>query len=91
MQAIITKYLRPTNVRGARIKASCQATSIIVSWNDGLSPEDNHRAAADALCQKLDQRCVDLYGSAPSGIWTRPRVMGQLPSGEYAHVFVDGE
>jgi len=49
MQAIITKYLAPTNTRGARIKASCQAGSITVPY-DGENP---HEAACNALRAKL--------------------------------------
>jgi hypothetical protein len=39
MQAIITKYLSATNHRGARVKASAQAGSLTVGWDDGLDVE----------------------------------------------------
>lgn len=48
-QAIVTKYLGPTNHRGSRVKATAQAGSITVSWDHALSVEDNHKAAARAL------------------------------------------
>lgn len=52
-QAIITKYLGPTNHRGARVKATAQAGSITLSWDDALDVEDNHTSAARALCKKF--------------------------------------
>jgi hypothetical protein len=53
MQAIVTKYLGPTNSRGSRVKATCQAGSITVSWDDAWDVFPNHRAAALALVKKL--------------------------------------
>jgi hypothetical protein len=49
MQAIVTKYLSPTNYRGTRIKVSCAAKTITVGWNHALDVEANHREAAIAL------------------------------------------
>lgn len=51
-QAIITKYLGPTNCRGARVKATSQAGSITVPWDYALNPSDNHRVAALAFAAK---------------------------------------
>jgi hypothetical protein len=52
-QAIETKYLGPTNTRGSRIKASCQAGSITLDYDDALDSDDNHDFAAIALLKKL--------------------------------------
>lgn len=52
-QAIITKYLGPTNFRGSRIKATCAARSITVSYDHALNLEKNHAWAAEALARKL--------------------------------------
>lgn len=52
-QAIVTKYLGPTNTRGARVKAKAYAGSVIVSWDDALGTDANHDAAARALADKL--------------------------------------
>lgn len=54
-QAIITKYLGPTNYRSARVKASCEAGSIIVSWNGSMNTQENHIWALSRLCRKLDR------------------------------------
>ena len=63
MQAIITKYLCPTNHRGARIKASCQAGSITVPFEYCADP---HKFACDALRAKLGWG-VDTHGEMVSG------------------------
>lgn len=52
-QAIATKFLGPTNFRGARIKAKAEAGSVTVAWDYALGIEANHRAAAVALALKL--------------------------------------
>ena len=44
-QSIKTKYLGPSNVRGARVKASSDAGSVTLPWNHALGIEDNHAAA----------------------------------------------
>lgn len=71
MQAIVTKYLGPSNVRGSRIKATCQAGSLTLSWDDSLNPDSNHRAAAIALADKLQWNGQWVSGSLPSGesVW----------------------
>jgi hypothetical protein len=53
MQAITTKYLGPTNFRGSRVKASCQAKTLIFGWQDNLNSSANHLAAAKALAAQL--------------------------------------
>ena len=53
MQAIVTKYLGPTDVKGARIGARCDAGSITIEYPHELSGDDVHAAAAMALCRKL--------------------------------------
>lgn len=83
MQAIITKYFGPTNSRGSRLVAKCEAGSITVPYDHALDTEGNHRAAAKALCNKL--------GWKPNGTNRYAKmVCGALPNGHgYAHVFVD--
>lgn len=51
-QAITTKFLPPTYVKGARIKASCERGSITLSWSRG-DGRDNHTAAMRALLAKF--------------------------------------
>jgi hypothetical protein len=81
MQAILTKYLGPTNFRGARIKASAQAGSVTVPWDYELNVEKNHQQAAEALCEKLGWRRPTDFR------YSRALVSGALPNDDYAHVF----
>lgn len=52
-QAIETKYLGPTNSRGARVKATAQAGSVTLSWDNSLNADENHGRAAVALADKF--------------------------------------
>ena len=53
MQAIRTRYHGPTNTRGSRISAQCAAGKISVSYDHALNADDNRKAAARALRDKL--------------------------------------
>ena len=53
MQAIQTRYVRPTNHRGARMRAGCASGFVTLPYQDGLGSEGNHKAACDALLKKL--------------------------------------
>ena len=75
MQAIHVKYLPCTNTKGSRIKATCQAGSIIIDYPHELSGMDCHAKAAYALLTKMH--------------WDYKLVGGQLPSHDYAFVMVD--
>ncbi len=78
MQAIVTKWLGPTNTKGSRIRVTCQAKTMIVPWDDGLGVEENHKKAAATLIAELGWE-TDCY----------PRwYAGALPDGTgYAIVF----
>lgn len=52
-QAIKTKYLGPTNYRGARVKASYAAGSIVINWDYELNVEQNHEKAVKSLIKEL--------------------------------------
>lgn len=52
MQAIETRYLGPTNFRGARIKATCQAGSVTVAYAYESGGSDAaHDIAARAMIE----------------------------------------
>lgn len=53
-QAIVTKYLGPTNNRGARIVARTYAKRMVVAWDYSLGVDMNHQVAANALAKKLN-------------------------------------
>lgn len=55
MKAIRTRYLGPGNVRGSRYSASDgDGNSLWVGTDHSLNSEENHRAAKDALCTRLN-------------------------------------
>lgn len=66
MQAITTKYLGPTNHRGSRVKATCEAGSVIVGWDHALDSQGNHDAACRAMALKMGWHGHWLGGGLPS-------------------------
>lgn len=77
-QAIVTRYLGPTDHRGARVKATAAAGSVTIPWDHALNVDENHDAAACALAHKLG--------------WCREWIAGGHPDGR-GNVYVthDGE
>ena len=73
-QAIKTVFFGPTNHREPRVKATADAGTITVNWDDSIGVEANHLLAARKLCKKLDWNC-DLIG-------------GMLPIVDDSYVFV---
>ena len=57
MQAIISRFVPCTNFRPSRVSARCAGGSVMLSWDDDLSAEENHQNAAKALCAKLEWNC----------------------------------
>jgi len=89
-QAILTKYLAPTNSRGARIKASCERGNITVSYPYEMRNSDSHVFAAKKLVEKFCKQ-DEAEGFFPDGNnpWAFPFASGQLPDGNYVHVFTE--
>lgn len=76
MQAIVTKYFGAGNVRGSRVKATCQGGSVTLEWDDSVNSDLNHKRAALALASKLNWDGVWISGGLPDGtcVWvTDPR------------------
>lgn len=91
MQAIITKFLPPTNHRGPRVVAQADAGRITVAWNDNYGAERNHSIAAQALANKFgwlhDGRTLLFGGTLPEKgtSWSRVYVLvsvAELTKGE---------
>jgi len=74
-QAIETKYLGPTDHKGARYKATAQAGSVTISQDYSLNYEKNHAKAAQAYADKMG--------------WTGNYVGGATKTG-YVFVYVAG-
>lgn len=87
MQAIVTKYLRPTDRRGWRIKAYCERGSLTIGYPHELYGDGPHIHAANLLCEKFDKEDSVKYGSNHKS-WSKPKACGQMPNGDYAHVFI---
>ena len=87
MKAFTSKYICPTNYKGARVKAECERGSITLSWPDELSGEAVHVWAVDQLVAKFVAEDKARYGTSKNP-WLNPRAVGQLKSGEYVHVFI---
>jgi len=51
-QAIITRFIGPTNHKGSRIKATADAGTVIISWDYNQDVPANHMRAASALASK---------------------------------------
>lgn len=66
-QAIVTKYIGPTDHRGARVKATAAALAITVSWDHSLDVSANHTAAARELADKLGWTGQWCGGGLPLG------------------------
>jgi len=63
--SIQTKMLKPTNHRGDRVKATAMSSwdnkpkpSVTISYDYGMSAEENHRAAAMELLPKVLNKYV---------------------------------
>jgi len=52
-QAIVTRYLCPTNTKPGRIKATCDRASTIITFPQGESIVDAHAVAVRALLAKF--------------------------------------
>lgn len=74
-QAIVTKYIGPSNHRGSRVKAFADAGEFTMPWDHELGVEANHQKAMVFLCGRLNWDC-------------RNYVQGSLP-GDTGYVFVE--
>lgn len=68
MQAIRTKYIGPSNSKGSRIQAKCEAKTIYVSYDHALNIDENHKAACDALLSAMGWN-TDGYGDMVGGVF----------------------
>ena len=64
-QAIVTKYIGPTNFRGARIKARAAAGTLTIPYDHALNIEQNHAKAAKAFALKLKWPGFWVQGGMP--------------------------
>lgn len=68
MKAIETRYVGPTNTRGARIIASdSDGNRITIGYPHELNSEDAHRAAAEKLRESMQWKGELVSGSTKRG------------------------
>jgi hypothetical protein len=68
-QAIVTKYLPPTNIRGSKVSVKAFAGRQTIAWDHALNDEENHRRAAAIFADRLGwlDRNTLYGGSMPDG------------------------
>ncbi len=73
-QVITTKFVAPTNTRGARIKVTGWINSATYPWDHNLSVEENHAVAVGHYVYELNkerqgdfQWAITGGGSMPDG------------------------
>lgn len=64
-QAITTRYVGASNVKGSRIIAKAAAGRVIVSYNDSLNSENAHAEAAAKLAAKFGWKGKYYIGGMP--------------------------
>jgi hypothetical protein len=67
LQAIVTKYHGPTNCKGSRISAKADAGRVIVHYDHALNLDENHKAAAQALVERLGWTEANGYPALAGG------------------------
>lgn len=76
MTTITTKFLGPTNNRGARYKAfDDDGHNTTLYIDHALNSEQNHNRAAIALCKKMG--------------WEGPLFSGDISKGQKVYIFYD--
>jgi hypothetical protein len=86
LQAITTKYLPPTNVKGSRIKASASAGSLTIHLDHALSIEANHAKAAEALANKWGWNGQWFMGGMPDDrgyCFVHADILGTIPEAAF--------
>jgi hypothetical protein len=76
-QAIETRYVKPTNTKGGRIKATAWGGSVTIGYDHALNTDGAHKAAADALIAKMG--------------WTGTFAQGGNAKGDGGYYFVNVE
>lgn len=82
MQAIVVKYLGPTNRHGSRMKATDGMMTATIAYDSALSSAKNAESAARLLIQKRGWFPNAHKCSLYDAFWA----MGVLPNGDYVYV-----
>lgn len=80
-QAIVTRFMGPTNYNGSRVLARCDAKRVVVPWSYELDTEANHLVAARTLALQLGW----LEGDPP---WYLDGGSLPIPGWDYAFILL---
>ncbi len=90
-QSIIVRFHGPTDSRGSRYSARCEAGRVSVEADDGLSATKNREAAFQKLARRLTWTGWWVEGSLPDGaavfVYAGPlRMFDEAPSDFFVRV-----
>ncbi len=85
MQAVITKFLCPTNTRGARIKVTSWLGSSTYSYD--YVAECSHAAAFEQWLAETNNRMAKKYDCVGDAPWFKVVAKGSSPDGS-GYVFI---
>lgn len=90
-QVVITHYLGPSNVRGARICARTRAggQTVTVGYEHGMSIDRNHAAAREELCKRMGWQWREDVSWVQAPISDAENVHIALDQREVDHLFVE--
>jgi hypothetical protein len=67
MLTITTKFLKPTNTQGSRVKATCAGKTITRPYDYTYNGQHNHARVAMELAEMVDLRGTWVCGDVPFG------------------------
>jgi hypothetical protein len=95
MKAITTKYLGPTNYRGARVVAKAEGgLRLAVAWDDTLGVDDNHTIAARMLAEKMEwcgQWCGGGLPDSTGNAYVRLPISLEIPEDDYLNFYTNSD
>lgn len=89
MQAIVTKYLGPTNTLPSRIRVAAQRGRKFVNYDCGLSAQENHRAAAIETVERYGWGGTWVCSGLPDGASVRSCVAREDITADLSYLLKD--
>jgi hypothetical protein len=90
MQAILTKYIRESNTKGSRIKATCERGTLTIPYDHEFDTDGAHRKAALALINLFINEDKARNGTPLNkNVWAGHFASAELPNNKgHAHIFI---
>ncbi len=87
-QAILSKVIPASPTKPTRVKATCARGSYTMNYDSERGLTENHIACVQYLVSRFATEDYSKNGvDMNKNTWCKPRVVGQLPNGDYCHVF----